>query len=605
MTESGQSFPREVAADYHVAQPLPRDRNHVRVPVFRDALRDFSRLGQIATVVARHGFGEFLARTRVGETVGAEVDTGVPPEVRSKATAARFRDMLADLGPTYVKLGQVLSTRPDLLPAEWVDELRTLQDQAPAISHLEIRSQIADSLGQPVDELFSWIEETPLASASIAQVHRARTKEGELVVVKVQRPGIEETIRADLAILIYAAQLLEALDEEMGLTGPVGIIEEFQRSLLEELDFLHEAMNIRTFRERTEGQANLYVPRLYDSLSGRRVLTLEYLEGKKITDVGPERDPAGLAHKLIESGFRLLFEEGIFHGDPHPGNLLVLPDGRIGVLDFGLVGRLTPQMQENIVLLVLALAVRDADSLARLICRVGIPDARTNLASFRRDIDAILERYLGRSLKDVASRDVMSELLDLAVRYRIRIPKEYAILSKAVMTTEGIVRKLDPEMDLLAFGMPYAKGLLSDRFDPQSVLSGGLGLKSLLRLSTVLQDVPTQLSQVLLDLEGGRFTVHGRSPELKTLDRTIRTLGVTLFLAILASGFVVGSLVALSQVEGQLWGVLPLPALVGIIGLSISGLLFWSAISFGAVQGRIRRVPIARWIRRIAGGDRK
>lgn len=576
----------------------------MRVPVFRDAIRDFNRLTQITAVVARHGFGELLARTRVGETVGAKVETQAPPEVATRTTASRFRDMLAELGPTYVKLGQVLSTRPDLLPAAWVEELRTLQDRAPAISHQAICSQITDSLGHPMETLFSWIEETPLASASIAQVHRARTRDGELVVVKVQRPGIEETIRADLAILLYAAQLLEALDEEMGITGPVGIIEEFQRSLLEELDFLHESQNIRAFRERTGNLPDLYVPRVHDALSGRKVLTLEYLEGVKITEVDRSRDPSGMARKLIQSGFRLLFEEGIFHGDPHPGNLLVLEDGRIGVLDFGLVGRLTPQMQENIVLLVLALAVRDAESLARLICRVGIPDTRTNRAAFRQDIDAILERYLGRSLKDVASRDVMSELLDLALRYKIRIPKEYAILSKAVMTTEGIVRKLDPDLDLMAFGMPYAKELLSDRLDPASLLGSGMGMKSLLRLSTVLQDVPTQLSQILLDLEGGRFSVHARTPELRILDRTVRTLGVTLFLGILASGFVVGSLVSLSRVDGLLWGFLPLPALVGCVGLGIAGVFFWAAISFSAVQGRIRKIPIARWIRRLAGGPR-
>lgn len=576
----------------------------MRVPVFRETLRDLNRLRQIAGVVARHGFGEFLDRTRFLETLGKGVETKADPALAQKATAARFRDLLAELGPTYVKLGQVLSSRPDLLPAAWIDELRTLQDRVPPVPLAAIRAQIEDSLGKPVEQLFASIEEEPLASASIAQVHRARTLEGELVVVKVQRPGLEETIRADLGILVHAAQLLEAVVEETGVYGPVGIVEEFERSLFEELDFVHEAQNVRAFRACAEGRPELCVPRVFDALSGRRVLTLEYLEGRKITEASPPHDPKELARKLIEGGFRLLFEHGLFHGDPHPGNLIVLEDGRIGVLDFGLVGRLTPQMQENIVLLVVAVAVRDADSVARLLHRVGMPDARTNLAAFRQDIDAILRRYLGLSLGDVASRDVLAELLDLAVRYRIRIPKEYAILSKAVMTTEGIVRKLDPELDLLAFGMPWARQLLSGRFDPGN-LGAELGMKSLVRLSTLLQDVPTQLSQILLDLESGKFTVHARSPDLRGIERAIRGAGITVFLGLMGAAFVVGSLVALSQLDLRVGGTLPLALLVAVFGLCSAGFLFWSAVSWSAMQARLRKVRVSRWLSRLGGTGKR
>src|SRR5690606_5945485 len=242
---------------------------------------------------------------------------------------------------------------------------------------------------------------------------------------------------------------VEAVVEETGLYGPVGIVEEFERSLAEELDFVNEAANVRAFRERLGAEAPLRIPQVHDALSGPRVLTLEYLEGQKITDVAPPHDRRKVARTLIDAGSRLLFEQGIFHGDPHPGNLLVLEDGTIGVLDFGLIGRLTPQMQETIVLLVIAVALRDAESVARIIYRLGLPDQRTNLAAFRGDIDAILRRYLGRSLKEVPSGEVMRELLDLSVRYRVRLPRDYALLAKAVMTTEGIVRSLDPELNLL------------------------------------------------------------------------------------------------------------------------------------------------------------
>ena len=568
------------------------------MPVFRDALRDLNRLRHIAAVVVRHGFGEFLDRSRAWDVLGRRVEAPADPEVARKATAARFRDMLAELGPTFVKLGQVLSTRPDLLPATWIDELRTLQDRAPPVPLAAVRAEIETSLGRKVEESFAWIEEEPLASASMAQVHRATTRDGDHVVVKVQRPGIEETIRSDVAILFYFAQLLEAVVEETGLYGPVGIVEEFERSLAEELDFVHEAENVRAFRERSADRPGLYVPRVYDELSGPRVLTLEYLAGTKITQASPPHDPRALARTLMESGLRMLFEDGLFHGDPHPGNLLVLEDGRIGVIDFGLVGRVTPQMQETIVLLVIAVALRDADSAARLIYRVGLPDQRTNLGAFRRDIDAILQRWLGRSLKELPSGQVMRELLDLTVRYRIRIPKDYALLAKAVMTTEGIVRALDPELDLLAFGMPYARELLHERFDPTEMLGAGAGMRSVLRLSTVVQELPTQLAQILLDLESGKFTVQARSPEAGRLENAVRTLGVTIFLGMIAAALVIGSFFALARVDWQVAGRVPFPVVLAVAGLLGAAALFWSALSWSAVQGRFRKIRLSRWLGR-------
>ena len=569
---------------------------NVRIPIWQEAVRDLGRLRQIALVVIRHGFGELLERTRLSDALGRKVEGSVDAAQASKATAARFRDMLAELGPSFVKLGQVLSSRPDLLPATWIDELRTLQDRVPPVPIEQVREQISLSLGQPAEALFASIEDEPLASASIAQAHKAITHDGETVVIKVQRPGIEDTIHADLGILYYGAQLLEAVIEETGVYGPVGLVDEFERSLIEELDFLNEARNIQAFAERCADLPQLRVPKVYESLCGPRVLTLEFLDGSKITEASPPHDPRALAHALIESGFQLLFRHGIFHGDPHPGNLLVLADGRIGVIDFGLVGRLTPQMQENVVLLVIAVALRDADSVARLIYRLGIPEGRTNLSQFRDEIDALLRRYLGRSLKQVRSQEVMRELLDLAVRYRIKLPKEYALLAKAMMTLEGIVRELDPDLDLMSFGMPYAKELLQGRLDPGALLQAGVGMRQLLRLSTVLQDVPGQLSQILVDLEGGRFTVHTRSPELVPIERAVRGLGITVFLGLLASGFVTGAFLSLSSLRGELLGI-PAGFWLAAFALGSAGALFWIALSWSTLHGRVRKIRLSRWIR--------
>jgi ubiquinone biosynthesis protein len=556
--------------------------------VIREAFRDLNRLREIAAVVARHGFGSLLDRARLPETIGRRVDAEVRPEVARKSTAARFRGLLVELGPTFVKFGQVLSSRPDLLPADWIEELRTLQDAVPPFPLEEVRKQIEASLGRPPEDLFRDIDSKPLASASIAQVHKAHLPDGTTVAVKVQRPGIEERVRADLDLLFYLARILEAVVEETGVYTPTGIIEEFERSIGEELDFLNEARNVRRFVEANRKRPDFKIPDVYEALSGRRVLTLEFIAGVKITEACPPHDGPTLARKMVDGAFRQLFEDGFFHGDPHPGNVLVLPDGRIGFLDFGLCGELTPQMRENIVLLVLAVALRDAESAARLIYRVGIPDQRTNLSAFRQDIQAILNRYLGQRIKDVEARSVARDILDLAVRYRIKVPKEYAVLSKAAMTAEGVIRKLDPNLDALAVGLPYAKELLQGRFDPASLLGGTGGMRSLLRIQTFVQDVPLQLSQILMDLEAGKFAVTARSEELPELTRAIRGLGVTIFLGLVAGGCVVGTFIALSEVRWSVWG-LPANLVYAIAGAVFATVLWWVALSWSALQGRLRK----------------
>ena len=336
-----------------------------------------------------------------------------------------------ELGPTFIKLGQVLSTRADLVPREILTELAVLQDSVPPMTVEDVRAEIERGLGKPVAEAFAELDATPLASASIAQVHRAVTKDGQAVVVKVQRPGLRNHIETDLDLLYYLARLLEAVIEEVGLYSPTGIVEEFDRAIHEELDFLCEARNLHLFAEKNEGRTNLAMPKVYDELSSRTVLTMQYLKGVKITEVADPAQRKALAQTVVEVSFQQLFEDGLFHGDPHPGNLLVLDDGRIGLLDFGVVGKLSGQMKQTLVVLTLAIALRDSDSVARLLYRVGIPDVRTDLAAFRKDIEGVLARYLGKSLDQVDAASLLGDLFDLAVRYRIRVPKEYALLSRA------------------------------------------------------------------------------------------------------------------------------------------------------------------------------
>jgi ubiquinone biosynthesis protein len=571
--------------------------------VLKEAIQDLNRLRQIATVAARHGFGAYLDQRRLGEVLGkreaeavkeasARVEPAGPEPDRR--TALRFRQLLVDLGPTFIKLGQLLSSRPDILPKHWVDELSELQDAVPPFSIDDVRREIERGLGRPVSACFAELESEPLASASIAQVHRARTHGGERVVVKVQRPRIRLRVESDVAILYQLARVVEAVIEETGVYTPTGIVEEFDRAIHEELDFSNEARNARAMAEAAKDRPFLVIPRVHDALSSANVLTLDYVEGVKVSEISAEGgyDLERVARNIIEAAFRQLFEDGLFHGDPHPGNILVLPGDRIALLDFGLVGRLTRPMQEALVTLIMATALRDADTVARMLNRIGLPDEHTPITAFRADISSILDRYLGLKLEDIRTSALLPDLLDLAVKHRIRVPKEYAVLSKASITIEGIIRRLYPRLDILEIGMPYAKELLLARFNPSD--ASGTMMKSLLKLQGLAEDVPAQLQQILVDLEAGKFRVRVRSEELERIAANVRALALTLFMGLVAAGLTFGGLFILAR---SLAGSSLLP-FIGAAALALGGALFGAGLVLHAVGGGPRRkISVRRFLR--------
>ena len=557
-------------------------------------LADLNRLRQITTTAARYGFQDLLERAGLFRRFGKPQAVTEPlADTQRESTARRFRRLLDELGPTFVKLGQILSTRADLLPAEFIAELRLLQDAAAPIPLEQVRAQLEAAFGQPVDELFASIEPAPLAAASIAQVHRARTRGGDEVVVKVQRPDITAHVNADLAVLHALARLLEATVEEMGIYSPVGIVEEFDRAIHEELDFVHEAANVHAFAATHAERPALRIPKVFDELTTSTVLTLEFLEGTRLVqaDLSAERRQA-LAKVVVDASFQQLFVDGLFHGDPHPGNFLLLEGDVVGLLDFGLVGRLTRAMQETLVLLSVAVALKDADSVARLLYRMGAPDSRANLAGFRADVETLLQTHLpeARTLAEVNARHLLTDLLDLAVRYRIRIPREYALLSRAAVAVEGLLRELAPDLDILAVSMPYAKQLLAGRYDPAQ-LRGGL-MRTLLRFQGLASDLPTQLSQILMDLETGRFGVTVKSPELEKINQSLRSVAVIGFLGLAACGFIVGAFLSFAQMQ---WTVHGLPFL-GVFGLVAAAGLFGAAFTWYLFGHRVGKISLRRFL---------
>lgn len=555
-----------------------------------DALKDLKRLRTISVIAARYGFADLLQRSGLRKK-----EEGTPEEVeaaRSASVARRFRLMLAELGPTFIKLGQVLSTRADLLPKDFIDELSLLQDQVPPVPFEQVKAQVREAFGKELEELFQDFSPEPLAAASMAQAHKATLHSGEEVIVKVQRPGIAEQLRADLSVLHYAARALEAVIEEVGLYSPTGIIEEFDKAVHEELDFLLEANNIRAFYRNYQDRPHTKIPRVYDELTARTVLTMEFIRAPKLSEA--KLDDEGkktLARTILEGAFNQLFVDGLFHGDPHPGNLLVLEGPVLALIDFGLVGRVTRQMQDTLVQLVLAIGLKDSDSAARILYRLGTPDQRTNLLAFRKDIDEILGTYLPTSLKDVDTRHLLADIMNLAVKYRIRIPREFAILSRAAIAVEGILRSLYPDMPIGEIFLPYAKQLLADRYDPNALLQGGGLMKTLLRLQGVADEVPLQLQQLLLDLESGKFSMTIKSDQVEELNSSIRALAVVAFAGLCACGFIIGTFIAFANKPLELWGV----PVMGLLGIAATVFLFSTAVVRQSWKG-FKKLSIKRFI---------
>jgi ubiquinone biosynthesis protein len=570
--------------------------------VLREAIHDLNRLREVSSVIARHGFGAYLERVRLGSVAPRPAPTpGGPaaPPPSDGRNAARFRQMLVDLGPTYVKLGQLLSSRPDILPPAWIAELSLLQDACEPVATASIRKEIERGLGRPVDELFAWLDPVPAASASIAQVHRARTHGGADVAVKVQRPGVREQFESDLGLLQYVARLLEALVEETGIYTPSDIVEEFDRAIHEELDFANEARNARDMATASAALPFVVIPGVHPALSSATVLTLDFVDGLKVTDLAGREgyDPQRVARNLIEASFRQLFGGGIFHGDPHPGNILVLPGDRIAMLDFGLVGRIGRPMQEALVTLLVAVALRDAETVARVLYRIGVPEAHTPITTLRDDISAILDRYLGLKLDQIRSSTLLTDMLDLAVRHKIRVPREYAILCKSSVTIEGLIRGLYPELDIMEVGLPYAKEMLFARFQPGDA-SGAL-MKSMLKLQGLAEDLPTQLAQILADLEGGKFRVQVRSESMDRIADNVRSLGLTIFLGLLASALALGGLFVVARQMAGSQAVL----LLGFSALLLAGFLFGASLTVYWLGGRIPKLSLRKLIQRVSRPD--
>lgn len=504
-------------------------------------IRSIPRIKDIAIVLGKHGFHQVAA------TLQAPLLTTLRRLFKRESRHVvqqpeRLRMALEELGPTFIKFGQLLSSRPDFLPPEYIEELGKLQDDVRPEPFEEILSLLGDEYQADPRTLFARIDPVPLASASIAQVHRATTREGEDVVVKVRKRGLERLVRQDIQVLAVLAEFLSHW-RGLRLFDPEGVIRLFERSIQRELNFDYERYNIARMRENLSADPAVYVPRVYPDLSRRGVLTLEYLDGAKLTSLrASPLDPArgkALGTSIALSVMRQVFEHGFYHADPHAGNIVLLTDGRVGLLDFGNVGRFTRDMRDELMQLFVALVRRNFRDVTRWVLKRGQPSTTVDAQTFGLELMDTLEPYYGMRMEEIQLGGVINSLFGLMLRNGISIPAPYVHAGRTLVTLEGVVRLCAPRLEVIPAIQPFLARLIQKRFSPERLVRDLQG--DLTELLTALRSYPTNLAEVLARAAEGRLRMEAEVPAVEQLAARVEQASNRLQLAVVASGLLISS----------------------------------------------------------------
>lgn len=541
-------------------------------------LRNLQRVSSMLGVLAKHGWGHYLGRLRLKGYLPA-APTATPSTTLSEAE--RLRLALEELGPTFVKFGQLLSVRQDLFPDDITRELQKLQDAVPPFPPEEARGIIEQELGRPMSELFAAFDDAPLAAASIAQVHAATLLDDTAAIVKVQRPGIEQVIQADLEILFACARLLHQHAPESRRYDPLGLVEEFADTIVKELDFRLEGHNAERFSANFKDEPAVYVPRIFWDVSTKRVLTQERSTGHRAAPGYPAdaAERRRLAQTLAQLFLTQLFEHGYFHGDPHPGNIFIMHDGRLCFHDFGIVGRLSPRDQENLRLLVLAVVTRDAEAMAELYFDMGVAAPSIERSAFMRDLSKALEQYYSVSAHAYSFGEILHQFVHLGQRYQIRMPREWLLVVKAFMVIESQASALDPDFSMIEALQRYTPRMLGRQLMPDMSAIAGLvkGYRAISALRLLALGLPEMLAKGLRQLQKGETTLRVRHEHLDELQRHVDRASNRLSFSLIIAAIVIASSIVMSAHAGPHLEGIPL---LGLIGYALAAFLgLWWAIA--------------------------
>ncbi len=567
------------------------------------AVRDLGRLHDIASILIRYGFGDMVRRMGLAnmlERTGRALHWNEAQELAHLEPPARVRRALEELGPTFVKLGQMLATRIDLFEPEWITEFGKLQDSTPAAPWADIRQQLCEDLGASPEEVFAAFDPEPLAAASIAQVHRARLEDGSEVVVKVRRPGIRPVIEADLRWLARLAELAEGESPELRAFRPQEVVRQFAQSLRRELDFAGECRNAELIAENFSGYSDqgkpngdtpaeaasepppmpapIVIPRVYWQWTGERVCVQEFIvgiSGRKLADV----ELAGLDRKILarrgaRAVLKMIVEDGFFHADPHPGNVFYLPGNRIAFIDFGMVGRLTEERRDQLIRLLLGLVKQEPHRVAEVMLD-WTGDSATDEDSLLLEIQTFVQQYHGVALKQLRLGAMLSDLVAILRQHRLALPPDLSLLIKAFISLEGMGRELDPDFDMAGEAMPLLEQALRARYAPTALLQRGWrGVSEALSL---VAGLPQDISRLLRAARRGRLEIHIDVTHLKRVGNQLDSAANRLVVGIVVAALIIGSSIVMTVPGGPTLLGLPFFGLLGFAGAVIGSI--WLLLS--------------------------
>jgi len=532
------------------------------MPSILNTVRDLGRLREIASVLARYGFGELVHRTGLGSLVPGMRD-GAGQQL---STAVRIRRVLEELGPSFIKLGQILSTRPDLIPEDILVELKRLQDDVPPVPFADVRPAIEEQLGGSIDSLFARFDETAIASASIGQVYRAQLAEGGLdVVVKVQRPNIAATIDRDIDLLYWLAHAIQRSVPEAEIHAPVKLVEQFDQAIRAELDFTLEADNAERFANDFTDIPTVLFPKVYRDFSSRKVITLSFIGGEKVLEaVAHGASGERIAKTIVQVMVRMIFEHGFFHADPHPGNLLIegtKDEPIVGMIDLGLVGRLTPKLRDRLIDLLIAVGREDSRAVADALYAIGRPSKKIDRNAYDAEVSRLAEKYLRKRLEDIELSMFLRDLIGGAVKYGVEVPADFMMVGKALMTMEGIARQIHPRLNVAEEVRPYLAEILRHRYSPERMTSDLMHLLN--RFSASASELPGLADELLEDLRRGRLTVEVKQTSAQHAYERLgkRIFGGTLMGASLITAGILFS----SHRDPLAWGLLALAVMLSSV----------------------------------------
>ncbi|MCR4304807.1 MAG: AarF/UbiB family protein [Gallionella sp.] len=572
------------------------------------AARDFGRLHEIASVLIRYGFGDVVRRmgmANVLERAGRVLLWKHAEELAHLEPPARVRRALEDLGPTFVKLGQVLATRVDLFAPEWIAEFSKLQDSAPAAPYAKIKQQLTEDMGGLPEEIFAHFNAEPLAAASIAQVHRARLMDGSEVVVKVRRPGIRSVIEADLRWLMRLAELAESENPELRNFRPQEVVRQFEQSLRRELDFSSECRNAEHIAQNFSGYTDqdtatqsaadkapestmaglpsplpaiIVIPRVFWQWTGERVCVQEFIAGipgRNLADV----DRAGLDRKMLarrgaHAVLKMILEDGFFHADPHPGNVFYLPGNRIAFIDFGMVGRLTDERRDQMIRVLLGLVRHEPARVADVMLDWS-GDSAVDEAALLLEIQTFVDQYHGLPLKQLSIGAMLTDLVAILREHRIVLPADLALLIKAFITLEGMGRELDPDFDMAGEAIPMLEQSLRSRYTPYALIKRGWRTAG--DMLALIADMPHDLSRLLRAARRGRLEIHIDVTNLKHVGNQLDGAANRLVIGIVVAALIIGSSIVMTVSGGPALLGLPLFGLLGYLGAAIGAV--WLLLS--------------------------